>query len=88
VPALSLSCIPAFNCPQCQKSACYFKIKFIYIQQAEICGCPLPGSVQGQVRWGSEQPGLVSLPMIGGGGTKWSLRSLPTQTILWFYMIP
>jgi len=24
------------------------------------CGCPLPGSVQGQVGWGFEQPGLVA----------------------------
>jgi len=23
------------------------------------CGCPLRGSVEGQVGWGSEQPGLV-----------------------------
>ena len=23
------------------------------------CGCPLPGSVEGQVGWGFEQPGLV-----------------------------
>jgi len=23
------------------------------------CGCPLPGRVQGQVGWSSEQPGLV-----------------------------
>jgi len=23
------------------------------------CGCPLPGSVQGQAGWGFEQPGLV-----------------------------
>jgi len=23
------------------------------------CGCPLPGSVRGQVGWSSEQPGLV-----------------------------
>jgi len=23
------------------------------------CGCPLPGSVQGQVGWSSEQPGVV-----------------------------
>ncbi|KAJ7403344.1 hypothetical protein BTVI_77762 [Pitangus sulphuratus] len=23
------------------------------------CECPIPGSVQGQVRWGFEQPGLV-----------------------------
>ena len=24
------------------------------------CGCPLPGSVQGQVGWGFEQPDLVA----------------------------
>jgi len=33
------------------------------------CGCPLPGSVQGQVGPGFEQPGLVEgvpLPMAGG----------------------
>jgi len=33
-----------------------------------------------------EQPGLVEdVPAHGRGvGTKWALRSLPTQTILWF----
>jgi len=32
------------------------------------CGCPLPGSVEGQVGWSSEQPGWwkMSLPMAGG----------------------
>jgi len=32
------------------------------------CGCPLPGSAQGQVGQGSEHPGLVEgpLPMAGG----------------------
>ena len=41
---------------------------------------------QGQVGWGFENPGLVkvSLPMAGRVGTIWSLRSLPTQPILWF----
>jgi len=36
------------------------------------CGCPLPGSVQGQVGWGSEQPGLVDgVPAHGKGvGTR------------------
>jgi len=36
------------------------------------CGCPLPGSVQGQVGWGFEQPGLVGdVPTHGrGGGTR------------------
>jgi len=48
------------------------------------CGCPFPGSVQGQVGWDFEQPGLVEgVHAHGRGvGTRWSLRSLPTQTIL------
>ena len=51
------------------------------------CGCPLPGSVQGQVGWGLEHPGLVEgVPAHGRGvGTRWSVRSLPTQTIQRFY---
>jgi len=32
------------------------------------CGCPLPGIVQGQVGWSSEQPGLVEdVPAHGRG---------------------
>jgi len=48
------------------------------------CGCPLPGSVQGQVGWGFEQSGLVEgVPAHGREvGTRRFLRSLPTQTIL------
>ena len=36
------------------------------------CGCPIPGSVQGQVGWGFEQPGLVkNVPACGRGvGTR------------------
>ena len=36
------------------------------------CGCPLPGSVQGQSGWSSEQPGLVGdVPAHGrGAGTR------------------
>ena len=36
------------------------------------CGCPLPGSVQGQVGWSSEQPGLMEgVPAHGRGvGTR------------------
>jgi len=36
------------------------------------CGCPLPGSVQGQAEWGFEQPGLAEdVPARGGGaGTR------------------
>jgi len=29
------------------------------------CGCPFPGSVQGQVGWSSEQPGLVEDRRVG-----------------------
>ena len=32
------------------------------------CGCPLPGSAQGQVGWAFEQPGLVEgVPAHGRG---------------------
>jgi len=32
------------------------------------CGCPLPGSVQGQVGWGFRHPGLVEgVPAHGSG---------------------
>jgi len=36
------------------------------------CGCPLPGSVQGQVGWSSEQRGVVEgVPAHGRGvGTR------------------
>ena len=36
------------------------------------CGCPIPGSVQGQVGWGFEEPGLVEgVPAHGRGvGTR------------------
>lgn len=45
------------------------------------CGCPMPGSVQGQVGRGLEQPGLVEGVAAYGRRAHWSLRSLPTQTI-------
>jgi len=46
------------------------------------CGCPLPGSAQGQVGPESEQPDLVEdVPALGRGvRTRWSIRSLPTPT--------
>lgn len=42
------------------------------------------GSAQGQSGWGFGQPGLAGgvVPM-AGGGTRWTSRFLPTQTILW-----
>ena len=42
--------------------------------------CPIPGGAQGQVGWA-----LGSLSPWCGVGAGWALRSLPTQTILWFY---
>lgn len=51
--------------------------------------CSISGSVQGQVGWGFDQPGLAKdFPVHGRGvGTRWSLNSLPIQTILWFFSI-
>ena len=51
------------------------------------CGYPLPGSVQGQGGWDFEQSNLAEgVPTYGKGvGTRWSLRSLPTPTILWWF---
>lgn len=52
---------------------------------------PIPGGVKEQVGWSPMQPGLVPHPEVGGPacsrgvGTWWSLGSLPTQTIPWFY---
>ena len=53
--------------------------------------CPIPGGVQGQVGWGPEQPDLVPHLVSGNhahvsrGGTRCSLRPLPSQAILWFW---
>jgi len=58
--------------------------KFFTMRVVKHCGCPLPGSAQGQAGWSSEHPGLAGdVPAHGRGvGTRWSLRSLPTQRIL------
>ena len=42
------------------------------------CGCPIPGSVQGQVGRGLEQPGLVEGVPAHGRGLE--LAELPIQT--------
>lgn len=53
----------------------------------EVVDASIPGSIQGQIRWGSEQPGLVEgVPAHDRRlGTRGSLSSLPNQAILWFY---
>jgi len=50
------------------------------------CEYPFPGSVQGQVGWGFEQSDLMEgVPAHGRGvGPRWSLMSIPTQSILCF----
>jgi len=47
----------------------------------------LPGSVEGQLARVFGHPGLVEgVPAHGRGfGKRWPIRSLPTQTSLWFY---
>lgn len=54
------------------------------------CECPIPGRVQGLVGWDSEKPSLVKDdPAQGRGvGTRWFLRPLPNQVILWFPPLP
>ena len=38
------------------------------LEQVAQCGCPIIGSVQGQVGWGSEQPDQVrGVPVHGRG---------------------
>jgi len=50
----------------------------------EAVAAPSLAGVQGQVGWSSEHPGLVEgVPADGRGvGTGWSMKSLPTQTLL------
>jgi len=76
----------------CQGEVLYYESGEMLEQAAQRgCGRPVPGGVQGRVGWGPEQPGLVLNVEVGdpawGGqvGSWWSLRSLPTQAILWFY---
>lgn len=47
-------------------------------------GCPTPGKVQDQARWGFAYL-AGGVPAHGRGvGTGWSLSSLPSQNTLWF----
>jgi len=50
----------------------------------EAVTAPLPVRVQGQIGRGLEQPVLVEGVPVCGRGVRigWSVRSLPTQTIL------
>lgn len=49
------------------------------------CAYPIRGDVPGHVGWGPDI--MVGSPFLKQGVGTWSsLRSLPTQTLLWFYM--
>jgi len=44
------------------------------------CGCPLPRSVQGQVGWSSEQPGLAEdVPARGRRGWNQMIFTVPSN---------
>jgi len=51
------------------------------------CVCTILGCAPGQAEWGCEQPDPVKAIWAPwqGIGTRWSLRSIPSQTTLWFY---
>jgi len=77
---------------RCQGGVFYWESGEVLEQIAQRgCGCAVLGAAQGQVGWGPGQSDLVldlvtGNPACGrGGGTWWSLRSLPTQAFLWFY---
>ena len=65
----------------------FFIMKVVRQVAQKICGCPIPGSVQGQFWYGFKQPDLgedVPLHSRRAGLDDLS-RSDLTQTILWFY---
>jgi len=43
------------------------------------CGCPLPGSVQGQAGRSSEQPGLVEGVLLMAGGWNQVIFKVPSN---------
>ena len=45
----------------------YYESGEVLEQSAQrVCGCPVPGGVGGQVRWGPGQPDLVPDLEVGG----------------------
>jgi len=48
----------------------FFTMRVVRHWHSLPCGCPFPGSVQGQVGWGFEQRGLVEGVDGGVGGTR------------------
>ena len=62
----------------------FFNVRVVEQVAERSCGCCLPGSVQGHVGRGFEQPGVVEgVPAHGRGvGTRSFLRTLLAQTIL------
>ena len=51
----------------------FFTVRVVRLEQVAQrgCGCPLPGSIQGQAGWVFEQPGLMGVPAYSRGiGTR------------------
>jgi len=59
------------------------KLKAYYFAQRS-CGSPFSGSIQGQVRWGPEQPDLVGNSPAQGKrvGSRWFLSSNPHHSMI------
>lgn len=62
----------------------FLVVLVVYFLVSQTCGCFITEVCK---TWLDRQPGLVEdVPVHGKGvGTKWSLGSLPKQTILWFW---
>lgn len=57
----------------------------ILVTYLNCCGCPIPGRVQARLEGPWAAWSHARCPCLGQGfGAKWSLMSLPTQSILWF----
>jgi len=72
-PSAGVLLAGAVSCPLSELGFLGQLRRSIWEQVAQrSCGCPLPGSVQGQAGWSSEQPGLVEdVPAHGRGvGTR------------------
>ena len=87
--SLKKSSYQIFTWSQKKREKLFLKEEFIYNSLHQASHLVPNNSCTGQVGWSSEQPGLVeNVPAHGrGAGSRWSLTSLPTQTILWFYEI-
>lgn len=65
----------------------YVRGEFLYCKGGEVlkqvvqrtCGCPVAGSDQGQVRWGSELPALGKMSLSTRGACDWVIFMVPSE---------